>query len=1510
MKSLSELIRFLKGLRANTDRVRRSGDRTGAKWNAVEAVESRILLTVDVEDVIYNTQTIDDVAPTDQIESYLVKFQAPQDPTALQNLTAAVSVTSSRFVENAYTLEFTGGLTLQDAANVVGDLPDFEYLHPNIVYTAETEALPNDTLFNNQWHLLNTGQGNGLPGIDANTQGAWDIATGVGVTIGIVDEGVETAHPDFANNINTAIDFDWVDNDLDPNPTGANENHGTAVAGVASADGDNGLGVSGAAWDAELVGLRLLGGGGITERQIAEAITHEPQIIDIYNNSWGPGNRSVIQTTFGMGPEITAALRDGATTGRGGLGVIRVNSAGNGGQNSNSNYFGPTNSRFSIAVGALANTGQLAGYSTPGAPVVLVAPSNGGTLGITTVDRSGNVGYSTTDYANDFGGTSSAAPLVAGVVALMLDANPNLTYRDVVDILVHTSDQVDAADPSWEVNGAGLPVSHDYGFGKVDAAEAVSSAVNHVPLAPEQTFSSGLQAVNTQIPDLGTVSRTYTVSSANAISSLEWVEVVISATHQFVGDLEITVTSPDGTTSVLAETRGTDAGTRLSNYVFTTIHHYDESSQGTWTVTLTDGAAQDIGTFDSFELRFYGSNAVPVITQSNGTTVVTDAGGTDTFDISLPVRPSSDVVIDIVSGDTGEVVVDQPQITFTTTNWSTPQRITAMGVNDLIRDFDQTTNVRISVDASQSAAEYASAQDQFIQVTSIDNDHNLPRKLTFTSPVQLPGTAKPRFEWIGVVHAVKFELVVTNVFTGSVVQQRNDLQLPRHEFQSPFVDGIYQALVRGINVSGVAGPWSDPLIFAIGNPAVPAAPVILSPAQNSTVTNNQPAIEWTTTPGATEYELYFLQSGRATRITDAGTPTGNGTLEYIPVTPLIEGFTSVWIRAFNPFGDAGPWSTPVGFTVDAVTSPTRPVITAPILDVTTDATPTFRWIGPGANKYDLWVNELPDANNGLAKPKRVIYVTDLVANEYTHFNNLNNATYRVWVRGINNAGEASEWSAFEEFAVNVPLPQTPRLNAIADGQDSTPTFSWVSVSGEQFQEDTTFNLWVNNLTSGQPRVIHAQGFKGATYTPATSLGQGRFRAWVQAVSATGVKSAWSLPIVFSIDEPAPGASKVVEPTPAQGALVVETDKPTIKWDPAVGAATYELWVNHRDLDGKNTVRKIHETGVTTTSYTPVDPLPQGFYKAWVRARNVALEVSEWSGVFQFTIDVPVPRTPYITGPVVNAVGTVPVSSPRITWDTLSPNKDETFDLQVDVLLTGVRVIDQADLTTKFYDVPFKLQETTYRARVRARNSAGEESSWSEWTNFRVDVPNATTPVLLGPSGTVTRNPVTFEWTHARDNVKYEILVRDELSRETIRIQDFTFEVDASQRTAVYTTNVLTAGTYRFWIRSFNAQNTASGWSGGLTFTLDTALLDVDSGQTTTLLTSLQKDPSQPELSVQEQPVSVVVDSGETVDNAESHPLPAAVAPASLTDKFGSSDLMEAVMAEFADPTVLKVLDIQ
>lgn len=501
--------------------------------------------------------------------------------------------------------------------------------------TITVGAVQDDPRYSDQWHLENLGQlggdgSLGVPGEDLHVAPAWSCSgattcRGEGRTIAVVDDGLEIAHEDLARNISTRLNsWDYCagaapaacDTAASGDPTPADGSaHGTAVAGIIAARDLNGTGGRGVAPRAELVGYNLL--ENTTTSNEAHAMSYQAAAVDISNNSWGPAD--------GTGWLIPAealwvvALRNGLATGRGGRGTVYVWAAGNGYDGSvrcdscrdNSNYDGYANRRGVIATAAVTAQGRRASYSEPGANIVVSAPGGEycNALAITTTDRSGADGYDASNYTDCMNGSSAAAPMVSGVAALMLQANPRLSWRDVREILARTARRNDPTDADWSLNGAGLHVNHSYGFGVADAQAAVAAAATWTPLPPQRGYHSGTISVGSVIPDDNTRLDSDFLVSGSGITELEWVEVVFSASdHSYSGDLEIVLVSPSGTHSVLAQQHdcASDSCEPYQGWRFASARHLGESADGSWQLQVRDASSGDSGTFQSWQLRLYG----------------------------------------------------------------------------------------------------------------------------------------------------------------------------------------------------------------------------------------------------------------------------------------------------------------------------------------------------------------------------------------------------------------------------------------------------------------------------------------------------------------------------------------------------------------------------------------------------------------------------------------------------------------------------------------------------------------------------------------------------------------------------------------------------------------------------------------------------------------------------------------------------------------------------------------
>ena len=286
-----------------------------------------------------------------------------------------------------------------------------------------------------------------------------------------------------------------------------NDIHGTPCAGVVAATGRNG-GSVGAAPRCRILPIKVFHADDLASTaRVADAIRHAALHADILSCSWSGGSH----------PNIQAALADAVNIGRQGKGVAIFCASGNDSTSSVKRPVGfPARDRNAIAVGACTDQARIASYSNVGPELAFVAPSSGGWLGIFTTDvslpdRGFNVGIAAAGgsdglHTNDFGGTSSATPLVAGIAALMLSVNPDLTHTDVRDILARTADKIGS---SFDANGH----SNVFGFGRVNAGRAVQEALG---LAKAAKAAARAAARSVQPPQRSTAKKPTAMTKGNA----------------------------------------------------------------------------------------------------------------------------------------------------------------------------------------------------------------------------------------------------------------------------------------------------------------------------------------------------------------------------------------------------------------------------------------------------------------------------------------------------------------------------------------------------------------------------------------------------------------------------------------------------------------------------------------------------------------------------------------------------------------------------------------------------------------------------------------------------------------------------------------------------------------------------------------------------------------------------------------------------------------------------------
>ncbi len=479
-----------------------------------------------------------------------------------------------------------------------------------------------------QWHLNNINDTDVNP-LNISCNNGASVCNGQGVQVRVVDAPVQISHCDLINNsngdhYNFVTGSTGVESSFDGNPS---DSHGTAVAGLIAASA-NSVGVNGVAPNATIGSYNLLSSKAPGSTEVNTIISITNTIISmtrnianvaISNNSWGAFSPNI----YVLPATEELALQTGLSQGRGGLGTIYIWAAGNSRGFLYGNDDGYVSNRFIIAVAALLRNGRFTSYSTPGSNLWISAP--GGDLScpselMFTTDLEGTHGYNTeftarssdlghADYTRCFNGTSSAAPVAAGVVALLLQHSPTLGWRDVREILARSAVQTDPTHSDWQTNMAGLTFNHDYGFGRIDTARAIAMASTWQNITtPMQTLVS-TQSANLRIPEMNTAGVTSQLIIQNStMTHIEQLEVIVDVVHTYPGDLTIMLSHTSGSQTTRSTLQITlpRLGENLPRKKLISNAFFMEPANGTWTLNISDRATSDTGTIRGWTLNLYG----------------------------------------------------------------------------------------------------------------------------------------------------------------------------------------------------------------------------------------------------------------------------------------------------------------------------------------------------------------------------------------------------------------------------------------------------------------------------------------------------------------------------------------------------------------------------------------------------------------------------------------------------------------------------------------------------------------------------------------------------------------------------------------------------------------------------------------------------------------------------------------------------------------------------------------
>ncbi|KAH9286625.1 Furin-like protease 1, isoforms 1/1-X/2 [Echinococcus granulosus] len=476
---------------------------------------------------------------------------------------------------------------------------------------------PNDPSWPRMWYLNRGGPG----GIDMNVRSVWARGyAGQGIVVTILDDGLETDHPDLKPNYDRHASFDVNSNDENPDPRYVERDfrninrHGTRCAGEVAAAANNSICGLGIAFKARIGGVRMLDGD-VTDAMESRSLGHNFQHIDVYSASWGPEDDG--RTVDGPGKLARIAFRNGILKGRGGLGSIFVWASGNGGKyDDNCNCDGYTNSIYTLGVSSASEHGTIPWYAETCSSTLAVTYSSGGQgeKGVVTTD----LNHTCTDSHS---GTSASAPLAAGICALTLSANPRLTWRDLQYIVIHSARPDGLYTNDWRVNGVGRRVSHAFGYGLMDAAVMVDLALNWTTV-PTQRICE----VHASLPRSPLKMRHHTTEQlrletdgclvneagdpSRGVAYLEHVQAKVTLTSDCRGEVELWLTSPMGTKSKLLSKRPFDLDVAgFHAWPFMSVHFWGETANGTWTLTVHSGNA--VVSLIGWSLSLYGVSTKP-----------------------------------------------------------------------------------------------------------------------------------------------------------------------------------------------------------------------------------------------------------------------------------------------------------------------------------------------------------------------------------------------------------------------------------------------------------------------------------------------------------------------------------------------------------------------------------------------------------------------------------------------------------------------------------------------------------------------------------------------------------------------------------------------------------------------------------------------------------------------------------------------------------------------------------
>ncbi len=1336
-----------------------------------------------VNPVYFNPQTGSSFSITDKVT---VKPSRNQTIGALKSMAASYGLTFIKEMANGIGLFQVQNPVSQngmDIANKISVIQGVEWAEPEFMTEFDRNSFPNDFFFNRQQHLENSGQNGGVSGADVRAGQAWDIMQGnSNVVIAIIDDGVQSNHPDLSV-VSGGKNFCYDPPLSSADPVSADDNHGTSVAGIAAATGNNGIGVTGVNQLAKILPLKIFQGSSFAgSLAAANALYYATTMADVISCSWGGGSYSSL---------IADAIVYASTQGRNGKGCPVFFAAGNEGSVFKSYSFnlsgmGMSNGSYILAFAYKKDVSYYAGEDLVAIDNFSVTAEDGYTI-LTKEDFSAGIpsgwvgmngkGWTVTNSMS-YPGMGDNTSLRSGVIGnndvseirlpvMYLTVNQKISFQVKLSTEIYF-------DKLWVrlYDANGNYINGWFGFSGIttstagvsfpaysDSAIAVGASTDHDYRSGYSQFSESGKTVDFVCPSNGGWNNITTTDRTGVDG------------YNNSGDYTF-------------DFGGTSAATPLASGVASLI-----LSKSPWSTRN-----QVLGTMQS------NCDKIGNVTYSNGKNAEYGFGR---LNAARCLQSLLAVPVLVSPANNAKNVDLNPALSWNMVNGAQTYRIQVSeqadfsslivndsGYNSLSKAIGPLTNSktyywRVKGESTNSISDWSPVWNfEVIMAPPSAPVLSLPDDNVVDQPVSLS------LAWSLVSTATAYHVQVSTVSDFSTIYMQDSLLTTGSTTFSGLSNSTkYYWRVRAKNIGG-ASAWTIARSFTtiIAQPGMPA---LTLPSDNAIDQPTSLPLSWTTVSTATAYHVQVSTVSDFSTIymQDSLLTTGSTT-----VSGLSNSTKYSWrVRAKN-IGGASAWTIARSFTT-IIAQPGMPALTLPAdnaIDQPTSLPLSWTTVST-ATAYHVQVSTVNDFST--------IYMQDsLLTTGSTTVSGLSNSTKYYWRVRAKNIGGASAWTIARSFTTIIAQPGMPALTLPADNAIDQPTslpLSWTTVSTA-----TAYHVQVSTVSDFS--TIYMQDSLLTTgSTTVSGLSNSTKYSWRVRAKNIGGASAWTIARSFTTIIAQPGMPALT--LPADNAIDQPTSLP-LSWTTVSTATAYHVQVS--TVNDFSTIYM--QDSLLTTGSTTVSGLSNSTKYYWrVRAKNIG-GASAWTIARSFTTIIAQPGMPVLTLPADNAIDQ-PVSLP-LSWTTVSTAT--AYHVQVSTV-SDFSTINMQDslLTTGSTTVSGLSNSTKYYWRVRAKNIGGA-SAWTSARSFTTIIAQPGMPVLALPADNTIDQPVSLAlaWSTVSTATAYHVQVSTASDFSTIYMQDSLLTTGST------TVRCLSNSTKYYWrVRAKNIGG-ASTWTSASSFT--------------------------------------------------------------------------------------------